>query len=58
MHTWNWKKKITRSAKQNKSNLINITGDEFAMSIRWGKIKINNFILSEAFGLHKLSSVT
>ena len=26
--------KITRSAKQNKSNFINIMGDKFAMSIR------------------------
>ena len=33
MHASNWKKKITRSVKKNKSNLINIIGDQFAMNI-------------------------
>ena len=37
--------KITGSVKQNKSNLINIIGDKFALSIRLGKSKIKNFIL-------------
>ena len=37
--------KITRSVKQNTSNFNSITGDKFAMSIRKGKLKINNFIL-------------
>ena len=38
-------RKITRSVKKNKSNFINIIGDKFAMSIRWVKLKIDNFIL-------------
>ena len=50
--------KITRSVKKNKSNLISIIGDKFAISIRLGKLEINNFILEEAFQLNKLSSVT
>ena len=37
--------KITRKVKKNKSNFIDITGDNFAMIFRWGKLKIKNFIL-------------
>ena len=40
MHASNWKKKTTRSVKKNKNNFINVIGDKFAMSIRWGELTI------------------
>ena len=48
--------KATRSVKKNESNFITVTEDTFAVSNYMRKI--NNFILEEAFQLHKLCSVT
>ena len=43
MHASNWKIKTTKIVEKNKKkkNLINVTGDKFAMSIRRAKLKIS-----------------
>ena len=56
MHGSNWKKKPLEVSKKNESNFITVTEDTFAVSNYMRKI--NNFILEEAFQLHKLCSVT
>ena len=56
MHGSNWKKKPLEVSKKNESNFITVTEDTFDGSNYMRKI--NNFILEEAFQLHKLCSVT
>ena len=48
------KEKATRSVKKKKNHFINVIGDKFAMSIRWGKL---DFILQGRLRL-LLRSVT
>ena len=51
------KRKNQLKCKKNKSNFMNVKGDKFAISIRWGKLTISFckkcFICIQYLQLHK-----